>query len=33
MKTYASSIKACGGTNSEASNEASDGSIADSILK
>ncbi|MEI6490584.1 MAG: hypothetical protein WCO16_02360 [bacterium] len=33
VKTYANSIKACGGTNSEASNEASDGSIADSILK
>ena len=31
MKTYASSIKACGGTNAEASDEASDGSIADSI--
>ncbi len=33
MKTYASSIKTCGGTNAEASDEASDGSIADSILK
>lgn len=31
MKTYSTSIKACGGTNVEASDEASDGSIADSI--
>jgi len=31
MRTYTSSIKACGGTNTEASDEASDGSIADSI--
>lgn len=31
MRTYASSIKTCGGKNAEASDEASDGSIADSI--
>lgn len=31
MRNYANSIKACGGTNTEASDEASDGSIADSI--
>ncbi len=31
MRTYADSIRACGGTNAEASDELSDGSVADSI--